>query len=98
MPVETTTLDVFYQETQLIPAAVKIDVEGAELLVLEGAKTLLTHHRPILMIAVHPTWLPPGQTASQLFALLRSFGYQVIDSKVVRYEEAEFGDYLCVPQ
>jgi FkbM family methyltransferase len=98
MPVETTTLDVFCQETQLIPAAVKIDVEGAELLVLEGAKTLLKHYRPILMIAVHPTWLPPGQTAAELFRLLRSFGYQVIDSKVVSYEEAEFGDYLCVPQ
>jgi hypothetical protein len=50
------------------------------------------------MIAVHPTWLPPGQTVAELFALLRSFGYQVIDSKVVRYEAAEFGDYLCVPQ
>jgi hypothetical protein len=86
------------RETQLIPAAIKIDVEGAELLVLEGAKTLLKRYRPILMIAVHPTWLPPDQTAGRLFALLRSFGYQVIDSRVVRYEEAEFGDYLCVPQ
>jgi FkbM family methyltransferase len=28
VPVETTTRDVFCQETQLIPAAVKIDVEG----------------------------------------------------------------------
>jgi FkbM family methyltransferase len=48
IPIETTTLDAFCQETQFIPAAIKIDVEGAELLVLQGARALLKHHRPIL--------------------------------------------------
>jgi FkbM family methyltransferase len=97
IPIETTTLDAFCQETQFIPAAIKIDVEGAELLVLQGARTLLKHHRPILMIAVHPSWLQQGQTAGELFELLRSFGYQVIDSKAVPFEGANWGDYLCVP-
>lgn len=95
--VETTTLDAFREESRSTPAAIKIDVEGAELLVLRGAKLLLKQWRPTLMIAVHPTWLPQGQSAGDLFALLRSFGYQIADSKVVRYQEADFGDYLCVP-
>jgi FkbM family methyltransferase len=36
-----------------IPNLIKIDVEGAELLVLEGATKLLTDHKPILFIEVH---------------------------------------------
>ena len=35
------------------PDFIKIDVEGAEELVLEGAKNLLTRKKPILMIEVH---------------------------------------------
>jgi len=98
IPVETTTLDAVAEETESIPTAIKIDVEGAELLVLQGGKRLLKLHRPILMVAIHPTWLSPGQTAANLFALLRSFGYQIADSKVVPFEGADFGDYLCVPE
>jgi FkbM family methyltransferase len=97
IPIETTTLDAFCQETQFIPAAIKIDVEGAELLVLQGARVLIKHHRPILMIAVHPAWLPRGQTAEELFRFVSSFGYQIIDSKVVPFEGADWGDYLCIP-
>jgi hypothetical protein len=26
-----------------------------------------------------------------------SFGYQIIDSKVVPFEGADWGDYLCIP-
>jgi FkbM family methyltransferase len=96
IPVETTTLDSFCQETQFIPDAIKIDVEGAELLVLQGARALLKQRRPILMIAIHPTWLPQDQTADELFELLHSCGYQIADSKVVTFEGADFGDYLCV--
>jgi FkbM family methyltransferase len=97
IPIETITLDAFCEETQFIPAAIKIDVEGAELLVLQGANALLRHHRPLLMLAVHPTWLPNGQKADEIFELLRSLGYRIIDSKVVTFEGADFGDYLCVP-
>lgn len=35
------------------PYMIKIDVEGAEVLVLEGARRLLTAHHPILLIEVH---------------------------------------------
>lgn len=35
------------------PAVMKIDVEGAELLVLEGARELLRRHKPLLLMEVH---------------------------------------------
>jgi FkbM family methyltransferase len=36
-----------------IPALVKLDVEGAECLVLSGAQRMLREHRPILLIEIH---------------------------------------------
>jgi len=34
------------------PGFIKIDVEGAELLVLEGARRTLLHHRPLILVEV----------------------------------------------
>jgi hypothetical protein len=75
---------------------VKIDVEGAELWVCEGARRLLAHRRPALIIATHPTWLPEGQKIDDLFALLSDYGYRIIASDTLRYQETDFGDYLFV--
>ncbi|MFZ2303670.1 MAG: FkbM family methyltransferase [Minisyncoccia bacterium] len=36
-----------------MPALIKIDVEGAEFLVIEGAKKLLKNNHPILLIEIH---------------------------------------------
>jgi FkbM family methyltransferase len=94
--IEATTLDTFSRESGLIPNMVKIDAEGAEIWVCEGAKNLLAHHHPALIIATHPLWLPEGQEIEDLFNLLNGFGYRVMDSDVYKYNGADFGDYLCV--
>jgi FkbM family methyltransferase len=95
--VETITLDEFCKTMNLRPKAVKIDVEGAELLVLRGCRTLLKECRATFIVAVHPTWLPQGQSASELFELFRVNGYKVAASEVVPFEGADCGDYLFVP-
>jgi FkbM family methyltransferase len=59
--IETIALDTFSRRTGLILPLIKIDTEGAELWVCEGAKHLLAHHRPALIIAIHTPWLPEGQ-------------------------------------
>ncbi len=52
--VEMVSLDDELAEGRLLPPDfVKIDVEGAELKVLHGAKALLAEHRPILFLATH---------------------------------------------
>ena len=97
MHVETITLDEFCKITNLRPNAVKIDVKGGELFAVRGSIGLLQEYRAAFMVAVHPTWLPQGQRAEELFELFRMHRYKLAGSQCVRYDGADFGDYLFVP-
>ena len=50
--VSTTTLDQFVSDHKLVPDLVKIDIEGAELLALQGACEILKNIRPIFMVEI----------------------------------------------
>lgn len=54
------------------PDCMKIDVEGAELLVLSGAKSTLENYRPTIFLATHGP-----QLHEQCCDFLKSFGYQI---------------------
>ena len=68
-PVASWRLDTL-RATRRAPALIKIDVEGAEVLVLRGAARLLAIDRPILLIEIHNA--AAGRTS---LALLRAAGY-----------------------
>jgi FkbM family methyltransferase len=95
--VHTITLDEFCKRRKLQPDLVKIDVEGAELLVLQGARSLLKECRCIFIVATHPSWLPPGQSAADIFSLFSAHGYRLAASHSVKYDETDFGDYVFAP-
>ncbi len=92
------TLDRFCVGFDVIPDLIKIDVEGAELLVLEGAKHLLARYHPALIVPVHSYWLPESQTVDQIFDLLNHYGYEIKDKHVVEFEGGLAADYLCIPK
>jgi len=71
-PVVTVSLD-WLLERRRGPAVVKIDVEGAELSVLQGAARLLHEHRPRLLIEVYE------KSADQITSLLHAAGYDLYD-------------------
>jgi hypothetical protein len=73
---------------------IKIDVEGAEGMVLRGAGDVLRKFRPVLVMSTHPYWLPAGETVEQLFDFLRGYGYETRDAHVVDFEGYKIGDYL----
>jgi FkbM family methyltransferase len=98
IPVEAITLDSYSQQTGHVPDVVKIDTEGSEIWVCEGAEKLLTQHKPVLIIATHPAWLPAGQNIQDLFDLLSAYGYRVVDSDALQYGKGQFGDYLLLPE
>jgi FkbM family methyltransferase len=94
--IQTISLDTFCSEVSLKPNLVKIDVEGAELLVLRGAAKLLAESCPTIVLAVHPYWLPTGQSSRQIFELLTGYGYTVYDSEGCQVEYLREGEYLCL--
>lgn len=48
------TLDKYVAETGIVPDALTMDVEGAELLVLKGAEQTLKEQKPKLWVSIHP--------------------------------------------
>jgi len=80
--VHTLTLDQYFASSHKVkPDLIKIDVEGAELDVLGGAKTLLDQPRekaPILIFEYGPLNLARfGQTPDELLTFLRNLGYSL---------------------
>jgi FkbM family methyltransferase len=75
------TLDVFIQTTRLAsPKFVKIDVEGAELLVIQGAiKTFRDNPAPIMLIEMFAPWEKAfGYEPWDLLSVLAAQGYRFL--------------------
>jgi FkbM family methyltransferase len=51
--VPVVSLDKYLQSNRLKPSLIKIDVEGAELLVLRGARRTLREVRPLILVEIH---------------------------------------------
>lgn len=92
-------------------AFVKIDVEGAELEVLRGARGLLSRGRPVVYMEVEPLWLERmGHSVNDVFDLMALHGYEPslvtesglvgtdVDSYLSQYaDRCEFNNVLFRP-
>lgn len=73
----TSTLDLFCGKNNLIPQLIKCDVEGAELMVLQGGKETIATHTPILLIELLRKWAKKfGYHPNDVLDLLSRYGYQ----------------------
>jgi FkbM family methyltransferase len=73
--VDVTTLDSFFAEQPHTPDFLKIDVEGHELAVLEGASRILATHRPAILLECEARHRSDGDV-QPVFELLRKHGYR----------------------
>jgi FkbM family methyltransferase len=69
--VPTVALDEIVRESGLVPDVLKIDVEGAEMLVLEGAAHTIGTMRPIVLLGAHSAAL---RSACTSFLAARGYG------------------------
>lgn len=90
LAVKVISLDDWLREGRLVaPDFIKIDVEGAEREVLEGARELLRERRPKLLLSLHS-----GALNAWAQAHLRALGYQL--SYVQGTPESEAAEVLAV--
>ncbi|ODR08512.1 FkbM family methyltransferase [Mycobacterium sherrisii] len=86
--VTARSLDSLIAEGRLPrPTVIKLDIEGAEILALRGAKQLLTDpERPrALFIEIHSTFLPSFESsAEEVYSLLDEFGYTDVTYRAER--------------
>jgi FkbM family methyltransferase len=79
--VTALTLDFFCKENAVQPDVLKIDVEGYEPFVLEGARNLIAHNKNlVLFIELHPwVWPSIGYDAKKFNTLLNELHLQGIN-------------------
>jgi FkbM family methyltransferase len=99
--VEVVTLDTFCSRRRLLPALVKIDVEGYEARVLDGARQVLSQRpAPTIVCAVHPWHLEQlGESEAAFFALadeLRLTPWTLAREPAV--PTGEYREVLLIPQ
>jgi FkbM family methyltransferase len=73
--VQAETLDAIVARTGMVPAFIKIDVEGHELAVVRGAEKTIRAGKPPLLIEVAGDPDEPGTQAALLLATLMDWGY-----------------------
>jgi FkbM family methyltransferase len=79
--VRVDTIDNFVNERGIEPQVIKIDVEGYEYAVIEGAVKYLDRRKPLLFLEVHPEMLLNyGKSQAELLNLLSDFGYRFFNS------------------
>jgi FkbM family methyltransferase len=87
--IKTTTIDEV-TKTHSAPDVIKIDIEGAEIEALNGARGLLSSKKPVLLVELHSP-----QIAAAYTKLMTEFGYETfsLDGKIlpeINYAEDRF--------
>ena len=68
-------LDQLVKKFEIKPSFIKIDVEGTEYDVLQGAKNTLLNFSPTIMLEKHPTLLPKNITIEKIDNFLNELNY-----------------------
>jgi len=92
------SLDDFCSKNNIIPDVIKIDVEGAEIKVLHGAKNILSKYRPTIILSVHPRQLRiMGESVEGLKKVIESLRYKILDMDGKNINELKLSEYLLKP-
>ncbi|MEG4842651.1 FkbM family methyltransferase [Microcoleus sp. CZ3-B2] len=99
--IDAKKIDTLVETHNLTPGLIKVDVEGAEGLVFEGARETLKRHRPIVISEFsRPLLEANGSSPERLAKLFDECDYDVFDAhdQFARAGHLEFSDLLAVPR
>jgi FkbM family methyltransferase len=76
--VDLISVDEFVEQNGVKPDCIKIDVEGAELNLLRGARKTFTEIRPVARLGLHPPQIKQNeQSLEEVWSILEEFRYRV---------------------
>ena len=92
--VEIQTLDSFAQMHNLKNIVfIKIDVEGFEPLVLEGAMKTIEYHKPVIFVEITDSWFKERNSSEDFFVnYFLNEGYKLwmeVDNQIMKYSPLE---------
>lgn len=99
--VESSTLDDLIDKESLDPGFIKIDVEGVENLIFEGARTVMENHRPIVISELSDCLLKEnGSSSREVIEIINKYDYRVVDPFLPGQAagKREYGHILCLPK
>ena len=99
--VEATTIDQLVESHGIDPGFMKIDVEGAEHIVLAGAQQTLARNRPVILAELNDRVLREnGSSAAEVIAMVAQHDYEIVDplDPTRPIASQEYGDMLCIPR
>jgi FkbM family methyltransferase len=73
------SLDSYFEKAALRPNVVKIDVEGAEMAVLRGARRMLLDVRPVVLVEIHDLG---ARHRAEVMQFLDTCGYSVEEMEI----------------
>ena len=74
--IESVKIDDIVEKLDLNPNLIKIDVEGSEYEVLQGAAKTLKNYKASIMLEKHPTLIPKEITIDTIDNILETAGYK----------------------
>ena len=93
------SLDSYCGQKGLRPEVIKIDVEGAEVGVLRGARATIMSFRPLIILSVHPREIAlAGESLGTLRSILEELEYDVRDVSGQPVAEFRLDEYVVAPR
>jgi len=99
--VVSTTIDDLTNQYSIDPGFIKVDVEGVEHLVFDGARKTLLNNRPIILSELSDYLLRQnGSSAKAVVNLIKEYNYDVINPLAPNMPLVfeEINDILCLPK
>ncbi|MBI4135747.1 FkbM family methyltransferase [Candidatus Uhrbacteria bacterium] len=88
-------LDDFCREHDIVPEVIKIDVEGGEYNVFQGAREVFKRAHPLIFLSVHPAHLTQlGSSVAQLYNLIHDLGYSAYTTEGRQVSELKKEEYI----
>lgn len=92
-------LDTFCKTESVNPDIIKIDVEGYEYEVLDGAKEIISSSKPVIFLSVHPKQLSKlNSSIEELSKLISQLNYKCLEIDGNEVNEFKLAEYVLLPK